>query len=155
MRILVVDDHRVIRAGLRRIMEGEADLEICGEAEDAAGTLRLLRREKYDLLILDISLPDRSGFEVLEEAKRLQPDMKVLVLSMHEEPLYVEKAFSLGATGYISKDCAPEEVVEAAREVARGGRYLGRFLARRLGMRLEDLTMGNTGDGRGTGDGSG
>lgn len=138
-KILVVDDHRVIRAGLRRIMENEEGLDLCGEAEDAAGLLDRVREEKWDLLILDISLPDRSGLEVLEEVRELQPEMKVLVLSMHEDPLYVRKAFALGASGYISKDCAPEEVVEAVREVARGERYVGRFLARKLGLELEDL----------------
>nr|WP_303646204.1 response regulator transcription factor [Candidatus Solincola tengchongensis] len=140
---MVADDHRVIRAGLRRIMEGEEDLDLCGEAEDAAGLLRQVRGEKWDLLILDISLPDRSGLEVLEEVRELQPEMKVLVLSMHEDPLYVKKAFALGALGYISKDCTPEEVVEAVREVARGERYLGRFLARKIGLELKDLGPGN------------
>ncbi|MDI6873435.1 response regulator [Candidatus Solincola sp.] len=138
-RILVADDHRVIRAGLRRIMEGEEDLDLCGEAENAEELLRRVRGEKWDLLILDISLPDRSGLEVLEEVREMQPEMRVLVLSMHEDPLYVRRAFSLGASGYVSKDCTPEEVVEAVREVARGGRYLGRFLARRLGLKLEDF----------------
>lgn len=143
MRILVADDHRVIRAGLRRIMENEGDLDICGEADDAAEVLRLVRGEKWDLLILDIGLPDRSGFEVLKEVKGLQPEMKVLVLSMHDDPAYVKKAFSLGASGYISKDCGPDEVLEAVRKVARGSRYLGKFLALRLGLDMEDLAAGN------------
>ncbi len=142
-RILVADDHRVIRAGLRRIMEAEEDLDICGEAEDAEEVLRLVRERRWDVLILDLSLPDRSGLDILEEVRELQPEMRVLVLTMHEEPGYVRRAFSLGATGYISKDCAADEVVEAVREVARGGRYLGRFLARKLGLGPEDLGPGN------------
>lgn len=132
VRIPVADDHLVIRSGLRRIMEEEEDMDLCGEAEDAEELLRRVREEEWDLIVLDISLPDRSGLEVLREIKELQPDMKVLILSMHDEPIYVRQAFRLGASGYITKDCAMEEVVQAVRQLMRGERYLGRFLAEKL-----------------------
>ncbi len=133
LRVLVADDHPVIRSGLRKIMEEEPEIALYGEAGNAEELLHLVRVERWDILILDINLPDRSGLDVLSDLHAFQPELKVIVLSIQDEPAYVGRAFSRGASGYLSKDCETEEVMEAVREVMEGRSYVSRALADRLG----------------------
>lgn len=132
IRVLVADDHRIIRQGLRKIMEGEPDMEVCGEAGSAREVTRLLRRGDCDVLVLDLALPDRSGLEVLEEALNVRPELGIVVLTMHDEAPYVHRALRGGARGYVTKDRTAAEIVTAIREVARGGRFISANLAESL-----------------------
>lgn len=114
-------------------MEEEPDMAVYGEADNAEELLCRVRQEGWDVLILDINLPDRSGLDVLGELHAVQPGLKVIILSIHDEPAYVGQAFSLGASGYLSKDCDLEEVVDAVREVVAGRTYVSRALEERMG----------------------
>jgi two-component system invasion response regulator UvrY len=132
IRILVVDDHQIVRQGLRQIIEEEPDMELAGEAGSAEGMMKLLREREWDVLVLDITLPDRSGLEMLGEVKALKPLMPVLMLSMHPESYYAKQAMADGASGYVTKESAAQEMVKAIRQVAMGGSYLSERLAGEL-----------------------
>lgn len=114
-------------------MEGEPDMEVCGEAGSAREVARLLRRGDWDVLVLDLALPDRSGLEVLEEALDVKPALGIVVLTMHDEAPYVKRALRSGARGYVTKDRTAAEIVNAVREVARGGMFVSANLAESLG----------------------
>ncbi|HEX3331886.1 MAG TPA: response regulator transcription factor [Gaiellales bacterium] len=124
MRILLVDDHRVVRAGLRMVLEAEADLEVVDEAGDVRDAVFKTRRHTPDLIVLDVMLPDGDGDEAIGKLLVEAPDAKVLILSMEDTGHHVRRAFANGANGYVLKDAAEEELVSAIREVAAGGRYL-------------------------------
>lgn len=130
-RILLADDHTLFRQGLRRLLADHPDLDLAGEAGTAEETSRLLACERWDLLVLDLSLPDHNGLDLL---RRLQPRLPcpVLVLTMHPAERYAVPAFQLGARGYLSKDCSAAELLAAIRMVAAGGQYLPSHLAKRL-----------------------
>jgi len=131
-RILIIDDHSVVRRGLRDILaEDFKELEV-GEARDGEEALRQLECQPWDLVLLDIGLPGRSGLSVLEEIKRAQPQLPVLVLSMHPEEAYAIQAFRLGACGYLTKHTASEELRVAVRKGLAGGRYVTASLAEQL-----------------------
>lgn len=132
IRILLADDHTLFRQGLRRLLDECPDLDLAGEAGTAHETLVLLEREAWDVLLLDISLPDRSGLEVLRQLGGRAPPCPVLVLTMHPAERYAELAVQLGASGYIGKDCTSRELVEAIHKVAGGGHYLPAQLAENL-----------------------
>lgn len=129
IRILVVDDHTVVRQGLRSIVAEEPDMEVGGEAATAAELLRRVREGEWDVVVLDISLPDRSGLEVLREVKELRPEMPVLILSMHPGGQYAARAMREGAAGYVGKESAASEMVRAIRKVVGGGTYFSPYLA--------------------------
>ena len=132
MNVLIVDDHEVVREGLKRIFaEAQRDASF-GEAADAGQALALARERPWDVIVLDLSLGDRSGLDVLKELKALQPRVQVLVLSMHSEEQYARRTFKAGAAGYITKDSSRAELVQAFTKVARGGRYVSVDLAERL-----------------------
>jgi len=124
MRILLVDDHRVVRAGLRMVLEAEADLEVVDEAGDVRDAVFKTRRHTPDLIVLDVMLPDGDGDEAIGKLLAEAPDAKVLILSMEDTGHHVRRAFANGANGYVLKDAAEEELVSAIRQVAAGGRYL-------------------------------
>ena len=132
VRVLIVDDHAVLRAGLKLLVDAEDDLEAVGEAGNARDAVFETRSLKPDVILLDIVMPDRSGLEVLPELRAEHDEAKVLVLSMQDDPRYVKEAFSVGASGYVLKEAADAEVVAAVREVARGGRYVNPELGARL-----------------------
>lgn len=134
-RILIVDDHEVVRAGVMRIVEQPG--MVFGEASNAQRALELVRGEQWDLAVLDISLGDRSGLELLKELKQTRPRLQVLVLSMHSEEQYARRAFQAGAAGYITKDSPREELVKAVQKVMEGGRYVNPATAERLALDLE------------------
>jgi len=124
LRILLVDDHRVVRAGLRMLLDAESGLEVVDEAGDIRDAIFKARRHTPDMIVLDVMLPDGDGDEAIGRLQAEAPDAKVLILSMEDTGHHVRRAFGNGANGYVLKDAAEEELVNAIREVAGGGRYL-------------------------------
>lgn len=132
MRILCVDDHAIFRQGVKQIL-AQYDRQVkIGEAATAESAMQLARESRWDAVILDLSLPDRSGLQVLTELKREQPELPVIVLSMHAEDEYAIRALRIGASGYVTKESAPEELVAALQKVMRGGRYMTPTLAEKI-----------------------
>jgi two-component system, NarL family, response regulator NreC len=131
-RVLIVDDHAVVRAGLRLLLDREDDLEVVAEASTADEGVRAARLEKPDVIVLDVVMPGRSGIEAADEMIQAAKGARVLVLSMQDDPTYVREAFAAGATGYMLKEAADAELVQAVREVAGGGRYVHPTLGARL-----------------------
>ena len=131
MNILIVDDHGIVRAGLRRLLRGIFEGEIL-EAATGRDALALARSRPLDLVLLDMNLPELGGLELLSRLASVAPNLPVLVLSMHAEPLYVTRALDAGARGYVSKNIAPDELIAAIKQVAAGGRYVEGELAQAL-----------------------
>jgi two-component system response regulator NreC len=131
-RVLIVDDHAVVRSGLKLVLESEEDIEPVGEAGSARDAIFEARSTKPDVILLDVVMPDQSGIEVIPTLLKENPEAKVLVLSMQDDPQYVREAFAAGASGYVLKEAADNEVVTAVREVAGGGRYVHPELGARL-----------------------
>jgi two-component system, NarL family, invasion response regulator UvrY len=129
MRVLIADDHAVVRRGLKQILLDEFGALEVGEAADAHETLRLAHASDWDLVVLDISMPGRSGLEVLKELKQTRPRLPVLILTTHPEEQYAVRVLKAGAAGYMTKESAPEHLVEAVRRVTAGGRYITPTLA--------------------------
>jgi DNA-binding NarL/FixJ family response regulator len=132
IRVLIADDHPVVRRGLRRILEDEADIEVTGEARNSQEALDLISRKRIDVVILDIEMPGRSGLDVLKDLKQYRSKLPVLVLSIHPEEQFAVRVLRAGAVGYLSKESAPEELVRAVRRVYGGGRYISTAVAERL-----------------------
>lgn len=136
MRVLIADDHAVFRRGLRETI-GEAFPRVTfGEARTAQETLECIRQHDWELVILDISMPGRSGLDILSDLKRLRPRMPVLFLSMYPEEQYARRALKAGAAGYLTKESVPEELKTAVQRVLSGGRYVSATLAERLAYDL-------------------
>lgn len=131
-RILIVDDHVVVRQGLKQFIADIGDLSIAGEASSGAEALPLVQQQDWDLVLLDISLTDMSGLDLLQRLKRIKPELPVLVFSMHAEEAYAMMAITNGAAGYITKDSPADELLLAIRRVANGGNYVGPKLAHQL-----------------------
>jgi DNA-binding NarL/FixJ family response regulator len=143
IRVLISDDHALLRSGVREIVVRGLRDAICGEAASAEQVLAQVQNQKWDIVILDLSMPGRSGIEVLAELKRLQPKLPVLVLSMHPEDQYGKRVLRAGASGYMNKDVAPDELINAVRKVLAGGRYVSPALAEKLAFDLgTDATPG-------------
>jgi two-component system, NarL family, response regulator NreC len=132
VRVLIVDDHAVVRSGLRLLIAAEDDLEPVGEAGNARDAVFQARALTPDVILLDVVMPEQTGLDVLPQLKHENPDTKILVLSMQDEPRYVREAFAGGASGYVLKEAADNEVVAAIREVAAGNRYVNPELGARL-----------------------
>ncbi len=132
IRILIVDDHAVVRSGLRLLLEREPDIEVVAEAGNADDAVRAARLEKPDIVLLDVVMPGRSGLEATEEILTAAKTARVLILSMQDDPTYVREAFAAGASGYMLKEAADTELVQAIRQVAAGGRYVHPTLGARL-----------------------
>jgi DNA-binding NarL/FixJ family response regulator len=130
--VLIVDDHAVVRAGLKLLLDAEQDLEAVGEAGSAREAIFQARSLKPDVILMDVVMPEQSGLEVVPQLLHEHPKTKVLVLSMQDDPRYVHEAFAAGASGYVLKEAADTELVAAIREVARGGRYVHPELGARL-----------------------
>lgn len=131
-RILVADDHSVVRGGLRQFLSSAPDLEIAAEAGGGNEAIEMVEKQSFDLVLLDVALPDVDGLEVLRRIKRRFPDLPVLIFSMHPEEDYALTALNAGAAGYLMKDSDPEELLAAVRRAAKGGRYLSPRMAERL-----------------------
>jgi two-component system, NarL family, invasion response regulator UvrY len=132
VRILIVDDHMVVREGLRGFLADTPDLWITGEASNAKEALSQIRAGEWDLVLLDISMPDQNGLITLKQIKRLRPDLPVLIFSMLSEEEHAISSLEAGASGFVSKDSTPEQIREAIRRAVRGGKYVGPRLAERL-----------------------
>ena len=137
IKILIADDHPIVRQGLRQILSDISDMEIAGEAVNAQETLDQVRVGGWDVLVLDITMPDRSGFDILKELKHEQPDLPVLVLSIHGEEQFAVRVLKAGASGYLTKENAPAELIKAIRKVVDGGKYISRSLAETLAFNLD------------------
>lgn len=135
-RILIVDDHAIVREGLKQILAEVDDIEVAGEADCSSKALQIARREPWDLVLMDISMPDRSGLETLELMKKEHPAIKVLMLSMHRETQYAVRALKTGAAGYLNKQSAPDQLVDAIRLVASGKKYISAELAQELASEI-------------------
>jgi len=129
MRVLIADDHAILRRGLIEILARQLKDVVCGEAENAAQILAQVQDHPWDLVILDLSMPGRSGIDVLADLKRARPKLPVLVLSMHPEDQYGKRMLRAGAAGFMNKDSAPEELIKAIHKVLAGGRYVSPALA--------------------------
>jgi DNA-binding NarL/FixJ family response regulator len=138
IRVLIADDHAVVRRGLLQILDEEEDLVAAGEASTAPEVLRILRQDDVDVLVLDIAMPGGGGLEVLHQLQDLRPDLPVLVLSVYGEKQYAIRVLKAGAAGYLTKKSAPDELVHAIRQVARGEKYLTPSLAAMLVDRLDE-----------------
>ena len=132
VRVVIVDDHAVVRSGLRLLLDAEDDIETVGEAGTARDAVFEVRAQKPDVVLMDVVLPDKTGIEATPDVLKEAPEAKVLVLSMQDDPSYVRQAFAAGAAGYVLKEAADTEVVAAVREVAGGGRYVHPGLGARL-----------------------
>jgi two-component system, NarL family, response regulator NreC len=131
-RVLIVDDHAVVRSGLKLVLDADEQIEPVGEAGSARDAIFEARSLKPDVILLDVVMPDQSGLEIIPQLLHENPETKVLVLSMQDDPRYVREAFDAGASGYVLKEAADSEVVAAVREVAGGGRYVDPELGARL-----------------------
>ena len=136
MKILLVDDHPVVRQGIRLMLTADPDLDVCAEAVNATAAIDILRKNEValDLMILDLNLPDQNGFVVLQESIRHRPGMAVLIMSIQPEEHMAVRALKLGASGYLSKEAAPEELLKAIDTMRRGKKYISPSLAEWLAM---------------------
>lgn len=139
IKVFIVDDHPVVRRGLKQIIEEELDMEVAGEAKDAGEFFSLLRKADCTLILLDILLPDRSGFDVLKQLQHEHPRLPVLILSIYPEDHYAVRCIKAGASGYLMKEGAPEELVKAIRMVNAGGKYVSASLAGKLVSHLDAI----------------
>lgn len=130
--ILVVDDHALIRKGLKQLLEDTPDIRITGEAECGVQAINMVRAHRYDLVLLDISLPDKQGIDVLRQLKVEHPNIKVIVLSMHPEDQYGVRTLKAGALGYLNKQSAPDLLIGAIRQVLSGKKYISEIIAEQL-----------------------
>ncbi len=136
IRILIGDDHPIVREGLKRIVSSHPDLVVAAEASTSAEVVDLVRRESFDVVVLDISMPGRGGLDVLAELKRMRPKLPVLVLTIHPEEQLGIRALRAGAAGYLNKESAAEKMVTAIRRVIEGHKYVSPALAERLAAEL-------------------
>jgi DNA-binding NarL/FixJ family response regulator len=135
--VLIADDHAIVREGLRRILAGDPAFRVAGEAKDGHEVLAAVRAGGFDVLLLDLSMPGRSGIELLKQVKAERPALKVLVLSMHDEEQYAVRAIRAGASGYLNKDTAGAQLVAALRRIAAGGLFITPTVAEALAAGLQ------------------
>lgn len=136
IRVLLADDHKIVREGLRRIIEESGEMEVVAEAEDGNGAIRGALEKNPDVAVIDISMPGVDGLEVTSIIKRHLPNLPVLILTMHDEEQYVVKAVEIGAMGYVTKQSAPEQLVDAIKKLNSGGRYLTEKASEALALRV-------------------
>ncbi|SAK91408.1 two component LuxR family transcriptional regulator [Caballeronia hypogeia] len=137
-KVLIADDHALVRDGLRHILASASGFEVAGEASDAPSTLALVRSTQAHVLVLDLSMPGRSGLELLRQIKEELPALRILVLTMHAEQQYAARAFKAGASGYLTKESASAELVAAVTKVASGGAYVSLAMAERFAQSLTE-----------------
>ena len=140
--ILIVDDHAIVREGLKQILADVVDIDVAGEADCSCRALQMARMKPWDLVLMDISMPDRSGLETLELLKKEHPAIKVLMLSMYRETQYAVRALKSGAAGYLNKQSAPDQLVDAIRLVASGKKYISAEVAQVLASEISGECTG-------------
>lgn len=138
IRVLIADDHAILRRGLAHIISETEDMQVCGEAESGAQAVRFAREYPVDVVLLDITMPDRNGLDTLKQLKKEKPKLAVLMLSMHPEETYALRAIKAGASGYLNKASAPALLVTAIRQVAGGRRYISPAVAEELAGTIAD-----------------
>jgi DNA-binding NarL/FixJ family response regulator len=138
IHVLIADDHAIVRQGLKQILSETEDLLVPGEADDGAEALNLARQQPWDVFLLDVSMPNRNGIDTLKQLKKEFPRLPVLILSMHPEEQYAVRALKAGASGYLTKQSAPELLVTAIRQVASGKKYLSPAVAQQLAEAISD-----------------
>lgn len=143
IKVLIADDHAILRAGLKHLLSEYPDIVVAGEAANGNEALEKARAESWDVMVLDMSMPGRSGIELIKQIRQCAPRVPILVLSMHKEDVYAVRALKAGASGYLCKDNAEEQLVTALRKVASGGRYINAAVAERLAA---DLLTGDSGN---------
>jgi two-component system, NarL family, invasion response regulator UvrY len=141
LQILIVDDHAIVRRGLRQILTDEPDLQVA-ESGDAHDAFRRIREHPWDLVVLDLDLPGKNGLELLKDIRRERPRLPVLILSVHLAEQFAVRTLRAGASGFLSKDAAPDELVQAIRQILRGGTYITAPTADRLVADLQAQTSG-------------
>jgi two-component system invasion response regulator UvrY len=137
IRILIADDHTLVREGLKQIFVDTPDIVTCDEAGNGEEVLKKVAKRSYDIILLDISLPGRSGLDVLKQLKVVKPKLPVLMLSIHPEELYAVRAIRAGASGYLTKESASEELIKAIRKIVGGGKYITNSLAERIAVEID------------------
>jgi two-component system invasion response regulator UvrY len=137
VKILIADDHTIVREGLKQILRQTQDVVVADEAASGEEVIQRVSHHDYDLVLLDISLPGRSGLDILKQVKSMRPQLPVLVLSMHPEEQYAIRSIRAGASGYLTKESASEELIDAIRKVAKGRRYITASLAEKLAFQME------------------
>jgi len=140
-RILIADDHQIVRAGLKTLLSGYKEFTVAGEAGSGAETVKMVRESEWDLVLLDITMPDMNGVDTLQQIRRSKPDLPVLILSMHPEDQYAINLLRAGANGYVCKECAPEQLIGAIRTVVAGRRYVSPALGDQLAGDLSGDTQ--------------
>jgi DNA-binding NarL/FixJ family response regulator len=134
IRIVIADDHAIVREGLKRIVASAEDMQVVGEAGDGAEVMQRVRDCEFDLLVLDLSMPGRSGMELIKLVRAQKPKLRILVLSMHQELQYAVRAIKSGASGYLTKESAPAQLVQALRKIAGGGAFISAEVAEQLAL---------------------
>ena len=140
IHVLIADDHAIVRQGLKQILSETEDMLVTGEADDGAEALGLARQQPWDVFLLDVSMPNRNGIDTLKQLKKEFPRLPVLILSMHPEEQYAVRALKAGASGYLTKQSAPEQLVNAIRQVASGKKYLSPAVAQQLADAISEAT---------------
>jgi DNA-binding NarL/FixJ family response regulator len=140
MRILICDDHKIVRDGLRQILQRLEGVTSIEEAGDGNELLNILKNETFDVILLDITLPEKNGLEILQTVRSKWPSTNVLMLSMHPQEQYAMRALNLGASGYLTKDTASEELLLAVKRVSEGGKYISLSLAERIALHIDKDT---------------
>jgi two-component system invasion response regulator UvrY len=138
IRILIADDHAVVREGLKQILSGTRDLIVADEASNAMEVMEKIQNNHFDVLILDISMPGRSGLDILKELKEQKPRLQVLVLSMYPEEQYAVRVLKAGAAGYLTKESAPSKLITAVRHISHGRKYVNALLAEKIAFDLQE-----------------
>ena len=134
IRIVIADDHAIVREGLKRIVSEVSDMEVAGEAGDGTQVMQRVRELEFDILLLDLSMPGRSGMELIKLVRAEKPKLRILVLSMHQELQYAVRAIKSGASGYLTKESAPSQLEQAIRKIAGGGAYVTAEVAQQLAL---------------------
>jgi len=138
IKILIVDDHAIVREGLNRIIQTELDMHVAGMAKDGSEVIRLMLENEIDVVVLDISMPGKSGLDLIKDMKQVQPLVKILMLSMYPEERFAMRSIKAGASGYLTKEMAPEEIVNAIRTIHSGRKYITSALADMIADELQN-----------------
>jgi DNA-binding NarL/FixJ family response regulator len=143
-RLLIVDDHPMMRTGLAQLIDNEGDLKVGAEADNAGQAITAVSKQKFDLALVDISLPDKNGLELIKDIRALKPDLPILVVSMHDEMIYAERVLRAGARGYIMKQEGGQKFLQAIRQVLAGQVFVSEKMSARI---LENISSHGSGDG--------
>jgi DNA-binding NarL/FixJ family response regulator len=139
IKIVIADDHAIVRKGLKQILSETSDMFVAAEASSGEEALKRISERNYDMVLLDISLTGKSGLDILRQIKREKPKLPVVMLSVHTEEQYAIRAFKAGASGYLTKESAPEELIAALRKISRGGKYVTSSLAEKMAFAISAI----------------